>query len=104
MDQLKPSPALPTDRVADQPDTKQRQAMPRTIVYDGPELQQVMASETGALQGRWAVAPLRRRKMRRNAEARLGATMATERAQPPLSGTTTRDGYLARIAKYVPAE
>ena len=77
--------------------------VPRTIVYDPPVLQAVVHRVTAAsavIPG--PIAPFQRRKLRLEAEAEVAKIPKDD--VPVSTGTSSRDDYFSRIAKYVPAE
>jgi hypothetical protein len=93
--------------------------MPRTVVYDPPEIQAELRQESGA--GLRRIDPVRRARKRVAAKERAGAARADAGAGGSGGGGdgagvgaagggagggagTTQDDYFSRIAKYVPAE
>lgn len=81
--------------------------MPRYVTYDDPAVQAEFAESVKAdnVANTRRPAPQRRRQLRKEAET--AARTETRDAQPaPATGvaTQTKDDYLAKIAKYVPAE
>jgi len=78
--------------------------MPRTIVYDDPAVQVEMVKELRAQpRRRVGIAPVAHRKLRRTAEEQAeGQSSPHDKIRT--DGVASKDGYLAKIGKYVPAE
>lgn len=74
--------------------------MPRTIIYDSPKAQAELEREESAAGARRPTGPSsrRRRRARRRAETADAATTEAAATLP------RQDDYIAKIAKYVPAE
>jgi hypothetical protein len=77
--------------------------VPRTIVYDPPVLQAAVhrVTEASAVTP-GPIAPFQRRRLRLEAEAEVAK--APKEDVPVSTGTSSRDDYFSRIAKYIPAE
>jgi hypothetical protein len=73
--------------------------MPRTIVYDSPEVQRKVGARTGR-NGRKVVSPIVHRRDRQQAEADVARDTAPDEGTPAFK----KDDFLAKIVKYVPAE
>ena len=74
--------------------------MPRVVTYDDPKVQAEFAERAAkdSKANSRVPAPRRRRRLRQQAER------AADAGTTPLADAPTKDDYLAKIAKYVPAE
>lgn len=82
--------------------------MPRTIVYDSANVQQHYSAlaqrETGGQRRRLSGRTSRRLRDEAAQAASTGAPLAAAKPATAADDQAPKDGYLAKIAKYVPAE